>query len=79
MKTPMTKDITRAIARPTNRSRTRAINTMRGPATPMPCMKRPNSSISKEVESMEMTLPTMKIASPMKMVFLRPNWSDRGP
>ncbi len=46
VKTIIAKLTTRAISRPANRSRTIAIETMRGAATPRPCTRRASSSIS---------------------------------
>ncbi len=40
VKTIMTKDMSRAISRPVKKSRTMASDTMRGPAAPMPWMRR---------------------------------------
>ena len=51
MNTAVTSDITRAISRPSKRSRTSAMVIVRGPATPIPCRSRPASIIGKLCDS----------------------------
>ena len=64
MKTAMTEDMIRAIARPSYWSRTIAMVTIRGPAAPIPWRKRPTSITVKLVASADKRQPTMNRAKP---------------
>ena len=79
MKTTVMSDMTRAISRPSNRSRTSAIVIVRGPATPMPCRNLPASIIGKLRDVSASMQPTEKSVSPAKAAGLRPTTSDNGP
>jgi hypothetical protein len=79
MKTIVMSDMTRAISRPSNRSRTSASVIVRGPATPMPCRNLPASIIAKLRDVSASTQPTEKSVSPAKAAGLRPTASDNGP
>ena len=73
MNSPITKDMMRAISAPGIQIANKRYHlTMRGPATPKPCKKRPSRSISKLVENQLSRLPIMKMKSPMNMPLLRP-------
>ncbi len=65
MNIEMMKDITRAISRPSNWSRISATTTIRGPAAPSPCRKRPASMPAKLVENMDTRQPIENTAKPM--------------
>lgn len=77
--TVMTKDMMRAMERPTKRSRTIAMPTMRGPAAPKPCRTRPSSIKVKSVVKAQMSPPAMKQPKPAYIAGLRPVLSEIGP
>ena len=79
MNTVITNDITLAISRPLNRSLTRATETMRGPAAPIPCNRRPNNICSKLTAKIEIRHPSANRAKPEMIAGRRPIASDRGP
>ena len=70
---------TLAISTPLNRSRIMAVLTIRGPATPIPCSKRPHSSCSKLAAKKHISEPTKNNSIPPNKVRRRPNRSARGP
>ena len=79
MKTVETKDITRAMPRPAYTSRTKAIDTMRGPAAPNPASVRPINSQPKLCVVAHSKFPSMNMARPANNVGRRPMLSETGP
>ena len=72
MNTAITSDMTRAMARPSYRSRTRATVTLRGPAAPRPWSTRPASMTVKSVARIDIRQPRMNSSSPAWIAGLRP-------
>ena len=72
MNTVMTKDITRAISRPLYLSRTRAIETMRGPEAPNPCRNRPSSICVKSTATIDNRQPKRNSNKPDRIAGRRP-------
>jgi hypothetical protein len=79
MNTAVTSDITRAISRPSKRSRTSAMVIVLGPATPIPCSSRPASIIGNDWASSASRQPAVNSANPRKAAGLRPAVSENGP
>ena len=79
MKTAIAKDMMRAMSRPSYWSRTRAMVTTRGAATPMPWSTRPASIDSKVGANTDTMQPAMNIARPAQMAGFRPMQSESGP
>ena len=79
VKTIMMKLTTRAISRPTCRSRTMAIATTRGPAAPRPWITRPTSIHSRLSACQQISAPRQKTPMQPSITGLRPSASEMGP
>ena len=77
--TSMIDDINRVACAPVYISRTMARGMTITVAPPMPCTRRPKTSVSISGATAQITAPTQKMLIPMARVFLRPIWSDSGP